>query len=254
MRPCIHIVDILDSINTLQTSQLSMSSCTDVSVILQYLAPIIAYHILVKQRKLNVQLQSIRSSEPTSIRNISSTSCLYTETFNDQYIHGSLLHISFFGNMGLRKKHHHSRYHEVPVADREERLATHVCNTIEKIMLVSCVETKTIRTQKPFSRWRYSKLNVLKIIVINKTRRILGIRKVLARPKPDNFTTTSGRCFKCVEAAVGNKSCKAEREKLNHKLKTKCSKCQKFVCKKDQTELHWVEIASITKYCYRFIY
>ena len=142
MRPCIHIVDILDSINTLQTSQVSMSSCTDVSAILQYLAPIIAYHILVNQTKFNVQLQSIRSPEPTSIWNISSTSCLYTETFNDQYIHGSLLHISFFGNMGLRKKHHHSRYHEVPVADRKERAATHVCNTIEKIMLVSYIDKK----------------------------------------------------------------------------------------------------------------
>ena len=38
---------------------------------------------------------------------------------------------------------------------------------------------------------------------MNKIRRVLEISKVLARPKPENFNTTSGRCFKCVEAVVG---------------------------------------------------
>ena len=81
MRTCIHIVGILDSSNTLQTSQLSMSYCTDVSAILQYLTPITAYHILENQRNLNVQLQSITSPEAASIPNISSTSSLCTANF-----------------------------------------------------------------------------------------------------------------------------------------------------------------------------
>ena len=96
------------------------------------------------------------------------------------------------------------------------------------------------RTQKPFSRRRYSKSNGLKIIVINKIRRVPGIRKVLACPKPENFNTTSGRWLKCVEAAFGKKSCKAERENLNQKLKTNCLKCQTFVCKKDEIELQFI--------------
>ena len=34
-------------------------------------------------------------------------------------------------------------------------------------------------------------------------RRLLGIKKVLARPEPDNFIANTGRCFKCVESVVG---------------------------------------------------
>ena len=76
----------------------------------------------------------------------------------------------------------------------------------------------------PGIRRRYSQSNGLKITVINKIKRALGINKVSARPQPENFNGTSGRCFKCVEAIVGKTSYKAEREKLNNKLKTKCSK------------------------------
>ena len=36
-----------------------MAYCTEVSAILQYLTPTIPYHILVNQRELKVQLQSI---------------------------------------------------------------------------------------------------------------------------------------------------------------------------------------------------
>ena len=82
MRPCIHIMDILYSSNTIQTNQLSMAYCTDVSAILQYLTFAIPYLMLVNQEKLKVQLQSITSLEPVSIPDISSISCLYTETFN----------------------------------------------------------------------------------------------------------------------------------------------------------------------------
>ena len=87
-------------------------------------------------------------------------------------------------------------------------------------------------------RRRCSQSNGLKITVINKIRRVLGINEVSARHQPENFNPTSGRCFKCVEAIVGKQYYKTEREKLKNKLKTKCSKWQKFICKKDQTELH----------------
>ena len=37
----------------------------------------------------------------------------------------------------------------------------------------------------------------------------------------ENFNATSSRCFKCVEVIVVKKFYKAERDKLDNKLKTK---------------------------------
>ena len=97
-------------------------------------------------------LQSIASLQPTSIPNISSMSCLYTAIFKNEYIHGLLLHVGFFGNMGFREKHHHCREHEArpkghpkelkSVSDSEERSAMHVYNTKEKTMLVFYIDRK----------------------------------------------------------------------------------------------------------------
>ena len=92
----------------------------------------------------------------------------------------------------------------------------------------------------PAIRRRHSQSNGFKLTVINKIRRVLEINEVSARPKPENFNPTSGRCFKCVETIVGKKSYNAEKKKLNNKLTIKCSKCQKYVCKKHQTELQFV--------------
>ena len=92
----------------------------------------------------------------------------------------------------------------------------------------------------PTIRRRYSQSNGLKITVINKIRRVLEINEVLARPQLENFNPTSGRCFKCVEAIVGKKSYEVERDKLNNNLKTKCSKCQKFIFKMHETELQFI--------------
>ena len=73
----------------------------------------------------------------------------------------------------------------------------------------------------PAIRRRYSQSNVLKITVIN--------NEVSAHHQPEHFNQTSGRCIQCVE-----------RENLNNKLKTKCSKCQNFIYKKHQTELEFI--------------
>ena len=77
---------------------------------------------------------------------------------------------------------------------------------------------------------RYIQSNDLKITVINKIRHGFRINEVSTCPQPEKFSPTSSRCFKCVEAIVVKESDKAERERLNNKLKTKCSKCQKFIC------------------------
>ena len=50
----------------------------------------------------------------------------------------------------------------------------------------------------PAIRRRYSQSYGLKLIVIDKIRRALGINEVSTRPQPENFNLTSGRCFKCV--------------------------------------------------------
>ena len=64
-------------------------------------------------------------------------------------------------------------------------------------------------------RRTYSQSNGLKITAINKIKRVFGINKVLARSQSENFNPTSCTCFKCVEAIVSKKSCKAEREKIS---------------------------------------
>ena len=89
----------------------------------------------------------------------------------------------------------------------------------------------------PAIKRRYSKPNELKIHVINKIMCVLEINGVSTRPQPQNFNPTSGRWLRFVEVIVGKKSYQVEREKLNNNLKTKCSKCQNFICKKHQTEL-----------------
>ena len=57
-----------------------------------------------------------------------------------------------------------------------------------------------------------SQSNGLKITAINKIRHVLEINKVSTRPQPENFNPESGRLFKCVEAIVSKKSCKAKGE------------------------------------------
>lgn len=92
----------------------------------------------------------------------------------------------------------------------------------------------------PAIKRRYKDSNGLQIVVINKMRRVLGIKEVRSRPEVENICVNHGRCFKCVEAIVGTPAYKIEREKLNNKLKTKCSKCLKFICKPHQYQMQFI--------------
>ena len=65
-------------------------------------------------------------------------------------------------------------------------------------------------------------------------RRVLGLPEANVRPITNPGITASGCCQKCVEAIVGKKNYKQDREKLNNKLKTKCHVCLCFLCKKHQ--------------------
>ena len=66
---------------------------------------------------------------------------------------------------------------------------------------------------------RYENSNGLQIKIINNMRRLLGIKKVLGRPEPDNFIVNTGRCFKCAESTVGTAHYK--KKKMKNKLRTK---------------------------------
>ena len=92
----------------------------------------------------------------------------------------------------------------------------------------------------PAVRRRYERSNGLHIKIINKMRRFLGIKEVLVRPEPENFIANTGRCFKCVESIVGTAHYKIKQKKMNSKLKTKCSKCLKFICKQHQAKVQFL--------------
>ena len=71
-------------------------------------------------------------------------------------------------------------------------------------------------------------------------RKFLSIKEVLGRPKSDNFIANTERCFKCVESIVGTAPYKIKQQKMNRKLKTRCSKCLKFICKHHQSKVQFV--------------
>ena len=90
-------------------------------------------------------------------------------------------------------------------------------------------------------RRRLENSNGLQIAVLQKVRRVLGLPEVNRRPLPDPETapTSTGRCYKCVESIVGTKTYKTDPEKMNNKLKAKCSVCSGFICKKHQYKLEF---------------
>ena len=86
----------------------------------------------------------------------------------------------------------------------------------------------------PKIQHRLENSNGLQIQILQKMRRVLGLLEVNVRPITNPGIAASGRCQKCVEAIVGKKNYKQDREKLNNKLKTKCHVCSCFLCKKHQ--------------------
>ena len=74
----------------------------------------------------------------------------------------------------------------------------------------------------------YQDLSNFSTVPVHKMRQVLGIQI----DKPRNLLTVNiGRCYVCVENIIGTDDYKLEREKLNNKLKTKCSKCSQVICK-----------------------
>ena len=86
----------------------------------------------------------------------------------------------------------------------------------------------------PKIQHRLENSNGLQIQILQKMRRVLGLPEVNVRPITNPGIAASGRCQKCVEAIVGKKNYKQDREKLNNKLKTKCHVWSCFLCKKHQ--------------------
>ena len=57
---------------------------------------------------------------------------------------------------------------------------------------------------------------------------VLGIQ--IGKPR-NLLTANTGHCYVCVENITGADGYKLEREKLDNKQKTKCSKCSQIICK-----------------------
>lgn len=78
---------------------------------------------------------------------------------------------------------------------------------------------------------RYEKPNNgLKIPILQKIRRVLGLKEVQRRPDtPGN--NEKGRCNDCAEALVGQDNYNYHHNRMNNKITTKCFCCHKFLCK-----------------------
>ena len=59
-------------------------------------------------------------------------------------------------------------------------------------------------------------------VLVHKMGQVLGIQIDKHRNLP---TVNTGHCYVCEENITDSDDYKLEREKLNNKLKTKCSKC-----------------------------
>ena len=77
---------------------------------------------------------------------------------------------------------------------------------------------------------RYNNNNGLNIPRLQKIQELLHLPQVNRRPTSDE-QATQGRCHKFVEEIVGTENYKVDRKKLNNKLKSKCHKCNFFMCK-----------------------
>ena len=86
----------------------------------------------------------------------------------------------------------------------------------------------------PAIQRRYANSNGSQIVVVNKMRRVLSIKKAIHHAV--DIPTKSGRCFKCIEAIMDSPNYIRERNRLNNKLKTKCFQCNKYICKVHQVE------------------
>ena len=80
----------------------------------------------------------------------------------------------------------------------------------------------------PHMQCCYQDLSHFSNVLVHKMHQVLGIQI----DKPQNLpTANTGHCYFCVENVTGTNDYKLEREKLNNKLKTKCSKCSQITCR-----------------------
>ena len=80
----------------------------------------------------------------------------------------------------------------------------------------------------PRMQRRYQDSSNFSTGLVKKMRQVLGIQI----DKPGNLLAArTGHCYVCVENITGADDYKIQREKLNNKLKTKCSKCLQIICK-----------------------
>ena len=78
---------------------------------------------------------------------------------------------------------------------------------------------------------RYQNNNGIQLPILQKIRRVLGIKETNRRPQIETPATLFGRCHICVQEIVGTSQCKKMQQKMNNKVKSKCARCSSFICK-----------------------
>ena len=83
---------------------------------------------------------------------------------------------------------------------------------------------------------RYQNNNGIQLPILQKIRRVLGIKETNRRPQIEIPATLFCRCHVCVQEIVGTSQYKKMQQKMSNKIKSKCARCSSFICKKHIAE------------------
>ena len=87
---------------------------------------------------------------------------------------------------------------------------------------------------------RYQNNNGIQLPILQKIRRVLGIKETNRRPQIETSATLFGRCHVCVQEIVRTSQYKKMQQKMNNKIKSKCARCSSFIFKKYITETEFI--------------
>ena len=87
---------------------------------------------------------------------------------------------------------------------------------------------------------RYQNENRIQLPILQKIKRVLGIKETNRRPQTEAPATLFGRCHVCFQEIVGTSQYKKMQQKMNNKIKSKCAHCSSFICKKHVVETKFI--------------
>ena len=87
---------------------------------------------------------------------------------------------------------------------------------------------------------RYQNENRIQLPILQKIKRVLGIKETNRRPQTEAPATLFGRCHVCFQEIVGTSQYKKMQQKMNNKIKSKCAHCSSFICKRHVVETKFI--------------